>query len=657
MKIYKTVLVGLLGLMCVNAVAGESFLSTVRNSIVNWAGNIWKVITTGTSRSHVLWQKCGNRHDFSNALFVKSAKSLMKQSKSITAIESHANKRIDTQNVHIYSVTPRIEAFRKAREDIDKEFDRLQFLNISTGTSDPTQMCEWAEGLIEQETITKLIIQIHEGLAPGSGGNPLIDDLLDHMQGASGEILCGWGHSAYDYLHSIYNLVVVTEMRAFILEAYLNHLLYEYNGRGCKYSKANSASQVKILRERLQTHVKDYTDVFSERMYRTSKEFQNCGDRSFLRDETYFELEGVVQGFMQPLDIEGNDETRAMSCRSLSQGGSDETHPYCFSQQNQCPPKVEKTCPGYLRDCKIMSKYVTACVAEHGPTRYEWIQESNSQHQSSTACKSHKYLLEHPCFCTCVDNTVHSFSTHLINLQPVEADVAENMILTGVRFIVQKRVLQLQIQQGKFGKDWRIDGKPEWKPIDDISEKIRAKRLRRKLQGEDPEVEEGRDYFIVSERTQFNFDQLTVSFGHVLTGVKFDMVSDENSIQIAILSRPFNITSGELSEVDGAAKIQKMVFRREKWSYPTDEGRVRIVPELDKAVTLNTTGQDSWRQGTVPYFDAAPLVSDPPTALGGFGIFHRYRGNTPGIISPKFISMDYTYYMEEKQYNLPSSVK
>ncbi|XP_015126498.1 uncharacterized protein LOC107048052 [Diachasma alloeum] len=658
MKIRKEIVGGMLVLLCIHVAGGETFLSTVESSIASWAERIWNVITTGSYRGHALWRKCSNYRDFSNVLFERSSKVLSAQAKSITAIESHANKRVNNPSFKTYSVSERTEAFRKAREEVDREFDRLEFAKKSIGLFDPTQMCAWADALVENETITKIIQQIHQSLSPGGGGNPLIDDLLSHMKNAAGETLCGWGHSTYDYLHSIYNLVVVTEMRGFILEAYAHHLLYEYNGRGaCKYSKPSSASQVLILRDRLRTHVRDYNEVFIARMDSASKEFRTCADESFVRDETYFELEGLVQGFLQPLDTPRNGQPPSTACSSLNQGGSSERHQYCFSQQNQCPPKIEKPCLGYLTDCKPTSEFVTACIAENGPRRYKWIEQTDALQQSSGVCESHKYHVEHPCFCKCVDNSVDSFSTHLINLQPVEADVADNMVVTGVRFIVQNRVMQFQIQQGKFGKDWRIEGEPEWKPIADISEKIRANRLRRKLQGEYPDIEEGRDYFVVNEKTTFNFDQLTVRFGHILTGVKFDMVSDKKSIQIAILSRPFNATSGNLTDVNGAFYIEKPLFKREKWSYPTDVDRVRIAPGLDEAVTINTTRKDDWGQATLPYFDAKPLVSDPPTALGGFGIFHQHDGNSPGVVSLKFISMDYSYYMEENQYEIQINAK
>lgn len=69
------------------------------------------------------------------------------------------------------------------------------------------------------------------------------------------------------------------------------------------------------------------------------------------------------------------------------------------------------------------------------------------------------------------------------------------------------------------------------------------------------------------------------------------------------------------------------------------------------AVKFNATnvlGADSG-QTVVPFFDAAPVVSDPPSALGGVGIFYKSTDSEDfaGLISIKLLSVDYPKYMQK----------
>lgn len=51
-------------------------------------------------------------------------------------------------------------------------------------------------------------------------------------------------------------------------------------------------------------------------------------------------------------------------------------------------------------------------------------------------------------------------------------------------------------------------------------------------------------------------------------------------------------------------------------------------------------------QTTVPYLDAQDVVSVPPVALSGAGLYHKGQAGFGGFVAPKLITYDYARHIE-----------
>lgn len=159
--------------------------------------------------------------------------------------------------------------------------------------------------------------------------------------------------------------------------------------------------------------------------------------------------------------------------------------------------------------------------------------------------------------------------------------VLARRVVTGVRFIVQNRILYLQVKQGTLLPNWQIARDADWKPVEDISEQVRVARLGKKLRGKPPGVKENVDFVIITvgKTDSVQFDDIQVPHKTVLTGreamiitttflkqknkiylfkslysgVKFEL--QDSKIGIAALATKFVHIRGLLSRNDQNQKI------------------------------------------------------------------------------------------------------
>ncbi|XP_063982555.1 uncharacterized protein LOC135165317 isoform X2 [Diachasmimorpha longicaudata] len=605
----------------------DTMISTLGVSVIQWAIEIWNIISTGGPSSSEIWW-CPGVRKFMTIFFQKSAIELLSVCKSLRRTDHYALIRMDYDIRKLDSgfsniLGGAIGVFWAARTEINmfyKEFESA----IQEKDFDAQQLCGWAMGIVRDELVTTLVERIYDGLKLEHKDNDLMGAFMDHFELEEVDSpVCHREYSSWDRLKAIYDLIVVTEMKAYLLEVYAHHLLYAYNGEGsCVYRYDSSINQVRRLHQRLRTHIKSYSMMMNQAMMDTSREFQLCSDDSFIRGKRH--------------DV---------TCNAMN--GDKGLPMYCSKRWNTCSSPIRSPCFGRITDCKEIPGIVSACAAKQSPQRYEWIHTAPSDEDT---CESGLvYQLKEPCFCTCIDNDVESRSTHIFNLQPVEADVHNNMAVTGVRFIVQNGIMQFQIEQALVTRDGRITGQPEWKPIVDISADIDAARRKKTLRGQSPQVVPEIDYLIIEQNIAIHFDELAVRVNQLLTGVKFHYNNAERAVHIGILSRPFDAKSGNYTVVDNPIIILPTSRERRVMDFHSQMGDQRQlinhIKTLDNSALITSSGEDTWGQKTLPYFDARPISFNPRTALGGLGIFHEHVGNITGTIRIKLVSMNHFSFM------------
>ncbi|XP_063983161.1 uncharacterized protein LOC135165624 [Diachasmimorpha longicaudata] len=647
-------------------IIADSTFATSQSSVLYFGKQIWNILSSTANRTAPLWRKCTIPEKLSSMLFRRSMSVLFLETDVMDAVELHAIARL--RGLLLSDFTDKINAipvmitnFMVLVQNVNDAFTSLKSV-LSQKQFSVANICSWTGTVIAQQKVTESILQIHDFLHPSFQGDRFLNEFLQHLKNSPNDGSQCRGFSPHDYLYALYDMIMVTKMKGYVVETILFRLLNPLDGQlACKYARKNLVSQVTVLYDRLRQHTKNYNTLFVRKLSKTSRNFQACPGEAFVRDVTHIELEGAIQGFLQNRFFQAKGEKYPhLECSEMSQTKT--TPSYCLSKSNTCSTPIKRPCLGKLIDCEEIPNIVTACIAEHGPERYKWVEEGFTY--PVDICPSElKHKLDHPCLCKCVDNDIESPSTHIFNLQPVEADVADNMVVTGVKFIVKNQVIQFQIEQGRLGSNWIIEGRPKWKPINDISEKIRAHRLKN-LRRKSSHVN-NTDYLIVNENLQIYFDEVAVPQGHVLTGVKFNYIEEESAIQIAILSKPFDVASGNLSNVEKEYIKAAPYKQKQKWMLPTDDEEAYgddlddIIPNIDEWFLIGPSRDDPWGQTTLPYFQGTPLVSSPPSALGGFGIFNRHQDTTIGTVALKFLSIDYGFFMNKdaKSLSRPGSRK
>ncbi|KAK0092542.1 hypothetical protein PV326_001195 [Microctonus aethiopoides] len=263
------------------------------------------------------------------------------------------------------------------------------------------------------------------------------------------------------------------------------------------------------------------------------------------------------------------------------------------------------------------SKKITAfTVVEAGVLPW-----ARTKHQTCELCA---------CYCDYKNSprSIRSFS-----LKEVNSNINENYVITGIRFRIVNQVVCLQIQQGKL-INTIIDPKTvRWQPVhlsklENNNDVVRLNYTKRSL----------------------NLDDVEVSRRSIVTGVKFQMIDDRLTLMVSGVEI-FKNGSINSSPIWYSAKSN--VETREEinindLNVPTsssEENEILSQPN-DYFIKFTTT---SWisdeAQTVVPFIDLQEVATDPPSPIGGVGIYHKRQKTDGGFIAPKLLSANYLSFL------------
>ncbi|XP_057324002.1 uncharacterized protein LOC130666765 [Microplitis mediator] len=242
--------------------------------------------------------------------------------------------------------------------------------------------------------------------------------------------------------------------------------------------------------------------------------------------------------------------------------------------------------------------------------------------------------------CACDKQVDQDTSIRTLSLREHYTDSADSRVVTGIRFIVKNNIVMIQIREGKI-VNGIIDPKTvKW--IDD--------------DGQHPEI--GPDTVKLNYNIRaFELDDIELPDGHLVTGVKFS-VRNKTRISLAIRGSAM---------YDDKKKTFPSIH--DQWYYPTpdpDIDRYNIDIEYfknpadssDKNQELSTPGLHYVDLSTsvysskdenvaiIPFIDSRELITNPPIALGGLGIFFNSKPGYGGFITFKYITAKYNIRLD-----------
>lgn len=229
--------------------------------------------------------------------------------------------------------------------------------------------------------------------------------------------------------------------------------------------------------------------------------------------------------------------------------------------------------------------------------------------------------------------------------------------MTGLRFVKSNRIIHVQIQEGELLPRGAINASTvNWKPISDY-------RLL------DRGIKNGIDYHTLTwDKRKIDLDNLIAPQSHVVTGVRFRVIGSHLNFELCVTEADF--VTGRLIDplstsiwisndnTENSAEKRTPVFLQNPDIPTFSRAKSDKYSETNQFVEFTHTDLDrDAAQSTVPYLDAQDVISVPPVALSGAGIYHKGRPQYGGFIGLKLITYDFGQHIktpkpdEEEMFN------
>ncbi|XP_063993520.1 uncharacterized protein LOC135171111 isoform X2 [Diachasmimorpha longicaudata] len=652
MKIWGNILAGIFFLL-VQLTAGKNFRPILLpGTLASWSWTMWNYFRTspvelGPSEDLMKIRRMWNQLGVIQRVGVEQIINFTKE--------------------HSDMIFMRVKVLEAVRE-VDSVFSHFtQNVLSDNEIMRTTDWCVFASRQLYSNKLTDKIDAVIKTIIPPYELYPSLPAMMSKV-GKSNARACSNESVSIHSMHAVYEGILAIEARTFIIQAFAHSFLSRHNGalKQCTYRNGNAYAAIREVQNKFRDHLRLINREFVKRMSETTNRYRTCAEQetNFIEGATYFTMTGAISTVLElPSSVHlgelGNPSATCSTIDTELKG-----RPYCSAKWKVCATHPTIACHGRIFNCKLSSADLIACPTENGLKRYDWIlPDSVARRDDSIRCRGKKLVdfraIEETCICECNDNHVDSQSVHIINLRPVESDAADNMVVTGVRFIVAHGIMQLQIQQGKLSINFKVE-QVHWKPIDDISDEVRHARLQRAPYKGLRVLQENKDFMILKKgvNNAVNLDSLVVPSGCILTGVKFALTKGEtipDRISLALIARKIKLNSGNL--VTNTKKIIVPKDRHDsalRYDLAADN-RIVWYSKSTKYIEIDAGRVDTYVQyTTLPYFDALPVESRPPAPLGGVELFYKPRNQESGFISLGLIGLNYTNYMENSEKDLNS---
>ncbi|KAK0161272.1 hypothetical protein PV327_009759 [Microctonus hyperodae] len=562
-------------------------------------------------------------------------------SKQLANFESRQDEKMDAIVKKLLNDLEVIGDFQSAKTDfnhyisnVEIKFEEAIKYHEKTGYNDETKKHFIDSVLYDNGNLDHTLSEIYKLIIPAENNiirKSLMTLALETTE-AGYERLCNKFISPQQWSHYVFMLLIQIQLKGFttISQAY------------CMQSVMYNVSHTQEYNEFYETFIQRltaYFQAFIDFMASFPADIRRCDVQNPKIGENALEMEGLFQVLV---NYEYN-------IRGTIKGGCEDT-------KNPSPSKfILYNCRSYvnIRGCPT-----TALSQGALRTRFSWFYADSQLFGHSNLCQFKLFgIAEYRDYfhdndaCVCSVNLteisdasnpqyrtaeIDTPKVIRISTEPQMSDVANNMVVVGVQFIIYDDTIHLQIKQSKIGKGGTIMGESKWKPVnkDNDDKKIQI---------------ETRNLY--DKRSIFHLDDVMAHPNYVVTGVKFQVNSDNTGFELHVHSTQYDYK-------------KEILGKKQKWFAPGEHPRnyldyerkrIEIIlndpddpsmahdyhpdPNSNKFIQLQHSSikKDAGFH-TVPFFDAQPVEVSPEFPLGGIGLFHRGRNGFGGYIAPRIFT-------------------
>ncbi|KAG8038715.1 hypothetical protein G9C98_000270 [Cotesia typhae] len=500
----------------------------------------------------------------------------------------------------------------------------------------------------------------------------ITDDLpsifVNYVHRQSFEEKCDLDSTFQDKLKAIYNLVMITEFRHFLMQV----VSYKYTSIIDPIRNGNIKNDVNTFVGRLIQKSQGYIRTMKEAFEKIPTDIMRCDPSVHLKDDNNFELNNLFGAYyinIAQLDVHCDvtcdiiNVKRDLECLSVSESESGDIVPH------YCP---QFQCKGRLHSCKRANSYSFCESRIPNEQRYKWIRKDPDESMinscdgnfvntmTRTRCES--------CMCQCSEEGAESDATRTVSLLPQLSDYKNNMVVTNVRFQKRNNVVHIQIEEGELLPEGRITrGSQRWIKLKDFV-------YSRNTPEGSFSIVDGNDLLPLTPNDNFTFlnhdnrrmmlHDVKVDSDRVVTGVRFFLRKTDDvepsKIVIMVHATKYDYFTGKvLHKKPNAHKWYD--FHESRCSYcivptltevdlnnrgnPMDSLRNVEVTKSNQFVMFRASGDDNSGHLTIPFFDARPAGIASRTALNGIGMLHRSNRGYGGFLAPKLLGIDHSFAM------------
>ncbi|XP_011308188.1 uncharacterized protein [Fopius arisanus] len=258
--------------------------------------------------------------------------------------------------------------------------------------------------------------------------------------------------------------------------------------------------------------------------------------------------------------------------------------------------------------------------------------------------------------CTCIcDEHKNPETIRTFSLQEVETNIAENMVITGLRLVEINGTIHIQRQEGKLKGLYAVES-PSWIPVDASIKRNKKGCIKESFTLRFPDraivhldTISTRDEFVIDRLTSNDPNYTISAVPYFLTGVKFG--NDNGRLNFGIKLTAWDAKTQKLENI----RFDNWIFNQESSSrkeinlensdIPT-KTRDNVEAEGPRYLMFQTTDNvKDFGQTTVPFLDFREVVSCPPMPLSGAGLFYKGKPGYGGVIGLKLVSMDFSPFV------------